>query len=112
MNILFVALGGFFGSICRYSISRCVKKKGTWIANISGSLLLAIVFKMFHAASIPASLWLFLGIGFCGAYTTYSTFSYETVMLIIQKKFRQAFTYVISSFTVSLVLVALVFILF
>lgn len=110
MNLLFVALGGFIGSIVRYNISISMNKRliGTWIANISGSILLAILFHFYQSGSLTPLLWSFLGIGFCGAYTTFSTFGNETLQLMLDKKYLRAFGYVTSSMAVSLLFVGLV----
>lgn len=103
MNFILVALGGFFGSITRFSISEIMKKRliGTWIANISGSVLLAIIFHYYSTGGIHQSLWLCLGVGFCGSYTTFSTFGNETLQLLLGKEYRLAILYVFTSIVVA-----------
>ncbi|WP_047979610.1 fluoride efflux transporter FluC [Ornithinibacillus contaminans] len=109
MNLLAVAAGGFFGSILRYSVTIFFHKRllGTWIANISGSALLAILFYYHSTAELSDLIWLFFGVGLCGAYTTFSTFGNETIHLIIAKQYKAAAIYVISSVLVSLVVVGI-----
>lgn len=107
-NILLVGSGGFIGSILRFWIANELNKHllGTWIANISGSLLLAIIVRLHMNALIAESIWLLIGVGFCGAYTTFSTFGKETLELLFDKQYGYAILYVGSSFAVSFLLVA------
>jgi CrcB protein len=84
MNVLLVALGAMVGAPLRFLTDRALKQWvpgrfpwGTLAVNIVGSLILGVV----AAAADPVVATL-LGTGFCGALTTYSTFSYETFALI------------------------------
>jgi fluoride exporter len=110
MNIMLVAIGGFFGSILRFYISQITGKHliGTWIANISGSLLLAFIFFLQVNGQITTSVWSLLGVGFCGAYTTFSTFGNETLQLLFDKKYKTASLYVGSTLGISGILVSVV----
>ncbi|WP_010647397.1 fluoride efflux transporter CrcB [Oceanobacillus massiliensis] len=114
MSVVLVAIGGFIGSITRYSLSLKFHKRllATWIANITGSMFLAFLFNLYLEESINDSVWLLLGVGFCGAYTTFSTFSNETLSLLMEKDYRRAALYVSSSFIVSIGAVIVVFFLF
>ncbi|MER8042879.1 fluoride efflux transporter CrcB [Streptomyces sp. NPDC094032] len=83
MNWLFVVLGAAVGAPLRYLTDRAVQARhdsvfpwGTFTVNVAGSLLLGL---LTGVASTRAGL--LLGTGLCGALTTYSTFSYETLKL-------------------------------
>ncbi|MFZ3576721.1 FluC/FEX family fluoride channel [Virgibacillus sp. DJP39] len=107
MTIILVSLGGFLGSILRFYISIKFNKNliGTWIANITGSIFLAVLFRL-HLTNILADwTWIFLGVGFSGAFTTFSTFGNETLQLVLDKKYLKAITYVLCSLSVSFLFV-------
>ncbi|SER49855.1 camphor resistance protein CrcB [Streptomyces sp. yr375] len=85
MNWLVVVVGGMIGAPLRYLTDRTVQARhdsvfpwGTFVVNITGCLILGT---LTGAADITPDLRLFLGTGLCGALTTYSTFSYETLRL-------------------------------
>ncbi|WP_160034432.1 fluoride efflux transporter CrcB [Paenibacillus sp. An7] len=112
--IWLAGLGGIAGAIMRYSLGRYIMKRvnddsshpfpfGTWIINISGSLLLGVLFGLSKAQLLSSVWWAVLGTGFCGAYTTFSTLGYETMQLITANKIRKACLYVISSVTLGLI---------
>ena len=90
-NCLIVGMGGFLGAILRYGIGGFIQTLsgridfpyGTLVINVSGCLLIGILSQLadLHAA-FTAEMRLFLMMGFLGAYTTYSTFGNETVILL------------------------------
>jgi fluoride exporter len=84
MTVLLVALGAAVGAPLRYLTDRAVQSRhgsafpwGTLTVNVAGSLLLGFLIGL----PVGPTLAALLGTGFCGALTTYSTFSYETLRL-------------------------------
>jgi CrcB protein len=86
--IVFIALGGVVGTLARYFVGAWLQgphvafPRGTLAINISGSFILGFVMRLAMGTTlISPSLRGALTVGFCGAFTTMSTFSYETVAL-------------------------------
>ena len=97
MTLLYIGLGGFFGAISRFLIAGGIQKLfggffplGTLSVNIIGSFLIGIAALYFEQIVAPEYRAFFIT-GFLGALTTFSTFSYETVMLIEQSAYYKAF---------------------
>jgi CrcB protein len=100
--IWYVALGGAVGSVIRYVVGVAVQGRagldfpvGTLVVNISGCVLLG--FLIHYALATPAitpEVRALLTTGLCGGYTTFSTFSYETVALVQDGDWRRATLYV------------------
>ncbi|MDZ7731505.1 MAG: fluoride efflux transporter CrcB [Natrialbaceae archaeon] len=82
VDLALVGLGGSIGAIARYAVYRRITvgslPAATFTVNVLGSALLGLVYA--SGAGSPVSL--FLGVGFCGAFTTFSTFAVETVQLL------------------------------
>lgn len=102
--MLLVGIGGFFGAISRYLLGKWISSKaskrfplGTWVINISGSFLLGFLSSLQEADAVPAWLWLLLGAGYLGAYTTFSTFGYEAMQLFQNKETKSAVWYIAAS---------------
>ena len=88
MNWLLVVGGGMVGAPLRYLTDRAVQARhdsvfpwGTFVVNVTGSLVLGLLTGAVAAGAAGSHLQLLLGTGLCGALTTYSTFSYETLRL-------------------------------
>lgn len=90
MIYLWLALGGAAGALCRYHVTRITAVRfgagfpiGTFVVNTSGSLLLGLVVGWLEdqQALRGSALMPLLTTGFCGAYTTFSSFAFETVQL-------------------------------
>ena len=90
INILCVGFGGFLGAISRYIISIYTSKQflfkiplGTLIVNVLGGFLIGLIMELTIKNNfISPQLKLFLTTGIMGGLTTFSTFSYETIVLI------------------------------
>jgi fluoride exporter len=105
-----VALGGAAGSVARFGLSTAAQTRwsgalpvGTLLVNVTGSVLLGFILR--YALDTPAvspEMRALLTTGFCGGYTTFSTFSYETMALIEDGDWRRAALYVLLSLAVSL----------
>ncbi|MFD7644587.1 fluoride efflux transporter CrcB [Kitasatospora sp. NPDC059795] len=88
MNWLLVIVGAAVGAPLRYLTDRAVQARhdtvfpwGTFAVNVAGSLVLGLLTGAVAVGAASSQLQLLLGTGFCGALTTYSTFSYETLRL-------------------------------
>jgi CrcB protein len=109
MSLILVILGAAVGAPLRYLTDRAVQARhdtvfpwGTFTVNVIGSLILGLLSGAVVAGAAPNSLQLLLGVGFCGALTTYSTFSYETLRLIEQGAVFYAVANVVISVTAAL----------
>lgn len=107
-NSIFVMIGGAFGALMRYGVSRLLAgitlasmPLATFVANIVGCFLLGAIstYGASHT-SIPKSLIMMLTTGMCGAFTTFSTFSAETVKLMEGGQMLSALLYVTASIVI------------
>jgi CrcB protein len=85
-KFLWVGLGGALGAILRYSISLLPLKSSfpflTLITNVIGAFVIGIVVGLFEKHYLSSNINLFLKTGVCGGFTTFSTFSLETLTLL------------------------------
>lgn len=109
MTLLLVLVGGALGAPVRYLADRWVTARlpgsfpwGTVLVNLTGSFVLGLL-----AAAAPVWLLSLGGIGFCGALTTFSTFSFETVRLVEQGRSAQALANAVLSVVVGVAAAAL-----
>ncbi|MFJ6674282.1 fluoride efflux transporter CrcB [Actinosynnema sp. NPDC091369] len=104
MTVLLVFAGAAVGASLRYGASRVLQRSFPWATfavNVVGSFVLGCV------AGASPHLVALLGTGLCGGLTTYSTFSYETVRLTEDGRYRQAFANVAASLTTGVAAAAL-----
>lgn len=114
MPYLLVGLGGFIGANARFVVARFVGALfetrfplGTFVINVSGSFLLGVLGTVAAQRLMPDSeaMRLALGVGFLGAFTTFSTFEFETHALIADGSWLTATTNMVASLFVGLLAV-------
>ena len=104
-NYLIIGLGGFFGAVARYMVALWIGQRwgrifplGTFAVNVSGSFLISLLMSLFaEKYMVNPQVRLFLVVGFIGAYTTFSTFEYETGNLVKDGEWSIALANVILS---------------
>jgi CrcB protein len=111
MTFLWVGVGGFFGAVARYAVGGWMTRRfglgfpyGTFVINITGCFLLGLLLAVLDMrASLPSQLRLVGPIGFVGAYTTFSTFEYETLRSVQEGQDGLALLYVLLSVVIGYV---------
>lgn len=114
----YIAIGSAIGGVGRYLLGGAVQRLtagtfpvGTLLVNVTGSFLLGAILRYgIDTPSLTPELRAFLTIGFCGGYTTFSTFSYETVALLEDGEWTRAALYVGLSVGLSLLATVLGFV--
>ncbi len=106
-QLLFVFIGGGIGSVLRYAISKWLNTSeqtlpyGTFIVNIFGSLLIGIILGMAAKnETLSANQSLLLATGFCGGFTTFSSFAFENHVFLKSGDFTSFAIYSIGSFVI------------
>lgn len=115
INILLVFLGGGIGSVLRYLAGIWVYRMiptpfpwSTWLVNMVGSFVIGIVYGLVLSANQTGEFHkLLLITGFCGGFTTFSSFSYENMILLQDGKFLPFMIYALSSLVVGILMVFL-----
>ena len=105
----YIAFGSALGGVSRYLVGGLVHRVtgagfpgGTLLVNLSGSFLLGLFLRYgLETPTLTPELRAFLTVGFCGGYTTFSTFSYETVALLEDGQWGRAGLYVSASLLLS-----------
>lgn len=97
MKLVLILLGGGIGSLARYSVSGWVHSKyagvfplGTLAVNLVGSFLIGVLWALFESATMSPTLRVFLFVGILGGFTTFSTYSLETISLLRDGDVRTA----------------------
>ncbi len=108
MIVIGVALAGALGAPARYAVEQAVRRIrptsfpfGTFVVNVSGSFALGLVVGLAIAQGLDADLRTVVGTGFLGAYTTFSTYAYETVRRAEERERRTALAYAVGSIVVA-----------
>jgi fluoride exporter len=109
MSVLLVLLGGAVGAPVRYLTDIYVESRhdsvfpwGTFVVNVAGSLVLGATAGAVSATDGPTWVLVLVGTGFCGALTTFSTFSLETMRLVDERSLLVAAANVVGSIAVGL----------
>jgi CrcB protein len=106
LNLLLVALGGAFGAVCRYVLGVQLFKLtgpgfpyGTFTANLLGGLLMGVLVGLLALrGGADQERWrLLLGVGALGGFTTFSSFSLETLLMIQRRGYGAAAAYSLAS---------------
>ncbi len=112
-KMLMVGFGGFVGSVFRWLAGKYIADLfdsnfpwGTFLVNITGSFIIGIILSLSSRnVLINDDLRLFLAVGFCGGFTTFSTFAWENLQALQSGNFGIAILYTVLSFTVGLLAV-------
>ena len=112
-TILLIGLGGFLGTVCRYFATSFFSKflpsifpHGTFIVNILGCFLIGIIYGVTEHYNWLSPQWrIFLTIGFCGGFTTFSSFAHENFTLLQKSEYFIFTLYSVSSFALGLLAV-------
>ncbi len=102
--ILIIGIGGFIGAVSRYLLSLFIQQKllstfpfGTFSVNIIGCFLIGVVYALSERGNVGVEWRLFLATGILGGFTTFSSFSNETVSMLRDAQYGYAFLYVSGS---------------
>jgi CrcB protein len=98
----YIAFGSAVGGVARYLLGGLIQRStestfpvGTLVINVSGSFLLGLLYRYAaESVAVTPEVRAMLTIGICGGYTTFSTFSYETVRLLEDGEYARALAYV------------------
>ncbi len=105
MNLVLIAMGGALGAVSRFLVGNVVSKLthsslpwGTFSINILGCLFMGFLMTVIMERELLPAAWrLFLCVGFLGGFTTFSSFGYEALMLLMEGALVQSFAYAAGS---------------
>lgn len=109
-QILLIGLGGAIGSVLRYLLQLFVRRQwavvfplGTFLVNIVGCLLIGVLYGLTTRYSGISEEWrMFLIVGLCGGFTTFSSYSYESIVLLRNGDYLYFFSYMFLSVALGL----------
>jgi fluoride exporter len=105
-----IAIGAAIGGVSRYYLASAIQQRvgatfpwGTLLINVTGSLLLGFIIRYALASpAVSVEMRALLTTGFCGGYTTFSTYSYETATLMEEGQYERAVVYSLGSVLLAL----------
>ena len=105
---LWVGIGGFMGSIVRYLLSKYIFSQAGSAFNLSGCFIIGLLIGWFaRCENLSAEVRMFLTVGFCGGFTTFSTFASESLLLLKAGEWLNFSLYTVISVTCGIALTAL-----
>jgi len=109
---LYLSAGGVIGTLARYGLGKWIPTWAgtdfpwhTFAINLAGSLVLGFAMRAFETLPVTPEVRGLIAVGFCGAFTTFSTFSFETVTLLQDGHWARAALYAVGSVAVGLLAV-------
>ncbi len=112
--LIYVIIGSSIGGAARYLTQEFVQKNypsfiplGTLCANVIGSFIIGVIFALAERSKISAEIRILIATGFCGGYTTFSSFAFENVKLMQDGEFFNTALYILLSLIVSFLAVYL-----
>ena len=114
-TLLFIGAGSFLGGVSRYVLTRLVQDHilhvfpyGTLVVNIVGCFLIGLFYGLFDRGHVlDPDIRMFLTVGFCGGFTTFSTFANENLSMLQGGNFLGVGAYAVLSFALGLAMVYL-----
>jgi len=114
LKFLSIGLGGFIGALLRYSVSEYISLNsnsmfpwGTLTVNIVGAFVIGFLWKAIEFVPVTPEIKSFIFVGLIGAFTTFSTFMFETVKLLQDSEYMYAFIYLFGSLVLGIIAVYL-----
>lgn len=112
MGLIWVMIGSAVGGGCRYLLSKAITENvsgsfpwGTFAVNMIGCLVIGLLFGLIdRGITITPQMRALLITGFCGGFTTFSTFAHENYLLFNDSRFWLLFLYAVASFALGLLL--------
>ena len=108
-TIMLVGTGGFIGSVSRYFLSRMIQSffpvvfpYGTLAVNVLGCFLIGFILGLAENDLVLPEWRLFLATGFCGGFTTFSTFADENINLYLEKEYFYLLLYATISYVIGI----------
>ncbi len=105
-DLLLIFIGGGFGSVLRFFVGKQLNTDfpyGTFLVNVLGAFIIGLIITSFEKEIISNSTRLLIAVGFCGGFTTWSSFAFENFNMLRDGQYTNFITYVSISFFFSLI---------